>query len=186
VIFAAVISVFLFSGQQRRAVPQQRQPAPPVRQQVTPLTPPKPKVVTPDPVLPVKEMPHLFFFPEDVVYEGSSRTAKLLGDPRTEGLYVTRTFIPKGTKGIPHTHPDSRTVVVLSGAYYYGIGEEFEESRLMAMPPGSFFTEPAGIPHFTWAKDGDVVIQTTAIGPSGTQILPDKKPADPNISNRLR
>ena len=189
-IFVAVVSVFLFSGQQRRTVatPQQRQPAP---QQ--PVTPPKPNVVKPTTVTPaaspvssVKEMPHLFFFPKDIVYEGSSRTAKLLGDPRTEGLYVTRTFIPKGTKGIPHTHPDSRTVVVLSGTYYYGIGEELDESRFIAMPPGSFLTEPAGIPHFTWAKDDDVVIQTTAIGPSGTQILPDKKPANPSISNRLR
>ena len=177
-IFAAVVSVVLFSGQQRRpvATPQQRSPAPPARQQATP---PRPTVVASavSPVLSAAEMPHLFFFPEDIVYEGSSRTAKLLGDPRVEGLYVTRTFIPKGTKGIPHTHPDSRTVVVLSGTYYYGICEEFEESRLVAMLPGSFLTEPAGIPHFTWAKEDDVVIQTTAIGPSGTQILPDKKPA---------
>ena len=132
------------------------------------------------PVQSAVSMPHFFLSPTDIQFEGASRTARLLGDPRTEGLYVTRTLIPKGTQGIPHTHPDSRTVVVLSGTYYYGIGEEFDESRLQALPPGSFLTEPAGVPHFTWAKDGDVIIQTTAIGPSGTQIIPDKKP----VSNR--
>ena len=76
---------------------------------------------------------------------------------------------------MPHTHSDSRVVTVLSGICYYGRGEEFDENRTIPMPPGSFFTEPAGTPHFIWAKEGDVIVQTTAIGPSGTQIIPEKK-----------
>jgi len=78
---------------------------------------------------------------------------------------------------LPHSHPDSRTVTVISGVCFYGHGEEFDENRMILMPPGSFFTEPAGVPHFIWAKEGDVIVQTTAIGPSGTQIIPEKNPS---------
>jgi quercetin dioxygenase-like cupin family protein len=126
-------------------------------------------------------MPSLICLPEDILFSampsGASQTIMLFGDPKTEGLYVTRTLITKGTKTIPHFHPDSRIVTVISGICYYGRGEEFDESRTIPMPPGSFYTEPAGVPHFIWAKDGDVVVQTTAIGPSGTQIIPEKKPS---------
>jgi len=173
--FVAVVLVLLCSGQQRRpaAPPQQRQATP---QQTAPAKP----VAPPDAGSAVVEMPSLFWLPEDVKFPemppGSPRTTILLGDPKAEGFYVTRTFIPKGKQVIPHTHSDSRTVVVLSGTCYYGLGEEFNEDRMVALPPGSFFTEPAGVPHFTWAKEGDVILQTTAVGPSGTQIVPDKKP----------
>ena len=188
-IFVAVVSVFLFSGQQRPYVPPQRpqprQPAqPPQRQPVQrQVTPPKPttKSATPAPPSPVTEMPSLFYLPVDIQFpetpQGASRTITLIGDSKTEGLYVSRTLIPKGVQTIPHSHPDSRTVTIISGTCYYGRGEEFDESRTIPMPPGSFFTEPAGIPHFIWAKDGDVVVQTTAIGPSGTQMVPARQPS---------
>ena len=183
-VFIAIISVFLFSGQVRRpyALPQQsqqptqqqRQQASPTRQ-VVPSRPGTSPATNPVPAL-ATEMPSLFWLPEDIQFPemppGGSPTIKLFGDPSAEGLYVTRTLIPYGTKTIPHFHPDSRTVTVLSGVCYYGRGEEFDESRVIAMPPGSFFTEPAGIPHYIWAKDGDVIVQTAAVGPSGTQTVP--------------
>jgi quercetin dioxygenase-like cupin family protein len=183
-VFVAVVSVILFSGQ-RPVAPQsqQRQPAQPVQQD----TPPKPTVrsaapppaasppVAPPPATaPAGEMPSVYFLPEEINFP-ESRNITLLGDPRVAGLYVTRSLIPKGTKTTPHVHPDSRTVTVISGTCYYGRGEsavEFDETKTIPMPPGSFFTEPAGVPHFIWAKDSDVIVQTTAIGPSGTQLVP--------------
>ena len=187
--FFAFVSVILFSGQVRRPYtqpqqpqqPQQRQPVPPVQRQATP--PPKPEVQVPaKPAVPIAtDMPSLFFFPEDIKFPemspGGSPTVKLFGDPGAAGLYVTRTLIPHGTKTIPHFHPDSRTVTVLSGVCYYGRGEEFNEKGVEALPSGSFFTEPAGIPHYIWAKDGDVIVQTTGIGPSGTQLVPVRRNA---------
>jgi quercetin dioxygenase-like cupin family protein len=173
-VFFFLVSIVLFSGQQRqRATPR-------------PAVPPKPAAVTPAEKTAEAEMPPIFYLSGDIKFPenaaDSPRTATLLGDPKSEGLYVTRTIIPKGKKIIPHTHSDSRTVVVLSGVYYYGLGEEFDEKRMVSLPPGSFFTEPAGVPHFTWAKDTDVMVQTTALGPSGTKIIPDKKPKDAAIS----
>ena len=179
-VFVTLVSVILFSGQGTRPTvsPGQRLPAQPQRQE----TPPKPatppaKPAPPTATVPTPEMPLIFWLPENIKFpEGtSSRNITLFGDPRNEGLYVSRTLIPKGVRTLPHSHPDSRTVTVLSGVCFYGHGEEFDESRMLPMPPGSFFTEPAGVPHFIWAKEGDVIVQTTAIGPSGTQIIPEKK-----------
>jgi len=124
-------------------------------------------------------MSSIFWLPEDIEFPemspGATSTVILFGDPRAEGLYVTRTLIPHGTKTIPHTHPDSRVITVLYGVCYYGRGEEFDENRVIPMPPGSFFTEPAGVPHYIWARDGDVIVQTTGIGPSGTQLVPARR-----------
>jgi quercetin dioxygenase-like cupin family protein len=182
-IFLALISVVLFSGQQSRPYSQpppqqQRQPVPQQRQPVQrqpaqrQTTPPKPATT------PVAEMPSVFWLPESIKFSETpsevSQTINLFGDPTKEGLYVTRTLIPKGVRTIPHFHPDSRTVTVMSGVCYYG-REDFGENQAFPMPPGTFFTEPAGVSHFIWAKDGDVVVQTTAIGPSGTQFIPEKK-----------
>lgn len=193
VFFIALVSFFFFSGQATRPYSQpQRQPvSTPSRQPGTQrqTAPPKPET-TPITPVPVAEMPSYFLLPEDIeklfpeMPQGASRTMTLYGDPKNEGLYVTRTLIPKGTQTIPHFHPDSRTVTVLSGVCYYGRGEEFDEHRVQPMPPGSFFTEPAGVPHFIWAKDEDVVVQTTAIGPSSTQMVPAKKPNVPPTQPR--
>jgi quercetin dioxygenase-like cupin family protein len=105
---------------------------------------------------------------------GGPAGAVLYGDPTKQGLYVNRATIAKGQKNMPHSHPDERVVVVLSGTFYVGFGEQFDESKMKALPAGSFFTEPPNAPHYNWAKDGDVVVQITGIGPSGTKSIPAK------------
>ncbi|MEN3384894.1 MAG: hypothetical protein V7608_4938 [Hyphomicrobiales bacterium] len=98
------------------------------------------------------------------------QTAVLYGDPSKEGVYVARNKLPAGLKVMPHTHPDAwRTAVVLSGTLYFGSGEVWDESKLKAYPAGTFYTEPAGAPHFVWAKDGEVILQVTAMGPTGSK-----------------
>ena len=105
-----------------------------------------------------------------------SQTAVLYGDPTKSGVYVTRVKIPAGEKNIPHWHPDElRTVTVLSGTFYFGAGEAWDESKMKQYPAGTFFSEPPKTPHYTWAKDGEVVIQITGIGPSGTTRIEQKK-----------
>jgi hypothetical protein len=56
----------------------------------------------------------------------------------------------------------------MSGTLYVAFGNTFDEARLVAMPPGSVFTEPGGQAHFTWARDGDVVLHVTGTGPTKT------------------
>ena len=102
-------------------------------------------------------------------------TAVLYGDPSKPGVFVMRTKFPAGFKYMPHTHPDEwRTVVVLSGTNYFGVGDKWDDSKLRTYPAGTFFSEPKGTPHFVWAKDGEVIIQVTGMGPSGTTLVPQK------------
>ena len=107
----------------------------------------------------------------DTKQTGRVETIVLAGDPQKEGLYTMRVKIPAGTKLLPHWHPENRTAVILSGTFYYSYGDSFNEDKLKEMPPGTFFSEPAKQPHFAYAKKGDVIIQVTGWGPTGTTQL---------------
>ena len=97
-----------------------------------------------------------------------NQQAMLAGDPQKAGVYAYRTRFPAGFRNQPHFHPDERIVTILSGTLLVGYGEQFDESKMKALPAGSVFTEPSKQPHFVWAKDGEVVIQVIVHGPSAT------------------
>ena len=95
-------------------------------------------------------------------------TAVIVGDSTKTGMYAVLLKMRSGHRVEPHSHPDNRVATILSGTFYVGYGEKFDESKLKALPAGSVYTEPANQPHFAWAKDGEVIIQGVGIGPSGT------------------
>jgi quercetin dioxygenase-like cupin family protein len=72
-----------------------------------------------------------------------------------------------GTRMMPHRHPEDRIYTVISGIFYIGLGEEFNEERLVAYAAGSVVVLPGGQPHFHFAKSGEYVTQVSAIGPLG-------------------
>jgi len=90
----------------------------------------------------------------------------LVGNPSKPGPYTLRLKFPAGYKLAPHTHPDSREVTILSGTWYTGYGERFDETALKALPAGSFYTEPANVAHFVEVRE-PVTIQVKGTGPSG-------------------
>ena len=114
--------------------------------------------------------------PQDIVYKelpGAPQHVTIFGDSSKPGLYVDRIKFAPGMKVMPHWHPDSvRTVLVLSGTFYFAVGEQWDESQLKAYPAGTLYSEPARTPHYAWAKDGEVVLQVTAIGPTGNTPSP--------------
>jgi hypothetical protein len=55
----------------------------------------------------------------------------------------------------------------MSGIFYIGLGEVFDESKLMAYAPGSIVVLPGGQPHFHHARSGEYITQVTALGPLG-------------------
>jgi quercetin dioxygenase-like cupin family protein len=120
----------------------------------------------------------LFKLPQEIEFSGPPdqlQNAVIFGDPTKPGLYVQRFRFPPGLKVPPHWHPDEmRTVVVLSGTLYYAFGERWDESKFTQLTAGSFFYEPPHVPHYAWAKDGEVILQLTAIGPSGVTLVPQK------------
>jgi quercetin dioxygenase-like cupin family protein len=110
-------------------------------------------------------------------FPAQARLGVLVGDPSRPGPYVIRVRLPGGTKMMPHKHPEDRIYTVLSGIFYIGLGEEFDESRLMAYGVGSVIVLPGGTSHFHWAKSGEYVTQITAIGPLGlSYVHPDDDP----------
>ena len=100
----------------------------------------------------------------------------LIGDPAKAGPYPVRLKFPKGFRIAPHTHPDSREVTVLSGVFATGYGQSFDNAKLKVLPAGSFYTEPANVPHYIEIKE-DTVLQVSGMGPSGRKfIIPPEIP----------
>ncbi len=94
----------------------------------------------------------------------------LVGDPAKPGPYTLRLKFPKGFRIAPHTHPDSREVTILSGTFATGYGEKFDTAKLKILPAGSFYTEPANVPHYIEIED-EVVLQVSGTGPSGRKFV---------------
>ena len=109
--------------------------------------------------------------PEDINWEPfaafppSARLAVVVGHPSEPGPYVVRVKVPSGVKLMPHRHQEDRVYTVMSGVFYIGLGEQFDETGLEAYPPGSVIVLPSDTPHFHWAKSGEYVTQVMAIGP---------------------
>lgn len=101
--------------------------------------------------------------------------ANIIGDASKPGLYVQRVKFPKGRVVQAHSHPDDRTYTVLSGTWYVGWGDKFDAGQLKALPPGSFYTEPAGVPHFISTPDGEAIVQTTGTGPTAVHYVDGAK-----------
>jgi hypothetical protein len=83
----------------------------------------------------------------------------VVGHTSEPGPYTVRVKAGAGAKLMPDRH------TVIPGVFYIGLGEEFDESKLQAYPPGAVVVLPGGTPHFHWAKSGEYVTQVTAIGP---------------------
>jgi quercetin dioxygenase-like cupin family protein len=94
----------------------------------------------------------------------------LVGNPSKPGPYTLRLKFPKGLRIAPHTHPDSREVTILSGVFATGYGQTFDHAKLKILSAGSFYTEPANVPHFIEIEE-DTILQVSGTGPSGRNFV---------------
>jgi len=118
------------------------------------------------------------FTPVDLKWAPSTRVpglqkAEMTGDDKKAGPYMYRIKFPAGFRMQAHAHPDSRSYTVISGTWYIGWGDKFDESKLIVLPAGSFYTEPANAPHFV-ATRGEVEIQITGWGPTAVNYVDAK------------
>lgn len=110
------------------------------------------------------------------------KTIVLKGDPDRPGVYTIMLRVPPHTRIAAHSHRDDRVATVISGTWRIGYGDTFDEAKLKALPPGSFYTEPPGRNHFAETRDEPVMVQITGYGPSSTDYVePDR---DPRSSRR--
>ena len=95
-------------------------------------------------------------------------TVVLKGNPNQAGLYTIMLRVPAHTRIASHSHRDDRVATVISGTWHIGYGDQFNEAKLKALPPGSFYTEPPSRNHFAETGSEAVVVQITGFGPSST------------------
>jgi quercetin dioxygenase-like cupin family protein len=125
--------------------------------------------------------------PEDIDWETfagfppSVRLAILVGTPSAAAPYVIRVKTPSGVKMMPHRHPEDRVYTVVSGVFYIGLGDQFDNDKLQAYPPGSVIVLPGNTSHYHWAKSGQYEVQVSATGPLGLEYIDAKD--DPRNNN---
>ena len=95
-------------------------------------------------------------------------TRVLFGDPTKSGLDTIELRVAPNTVIQAHTHRDTRTAVVVNGLWYFGYGPKNEQALVKALPPGAFYTEPAGESHFARTGPEGATVSITGYGPSDT------------------
>jgi hypothetical protein len=104
----------------------------------------------------------------------SARLVVVVGRPTEPGPYVIRVRVHHGVKLMPHKHPEDRVYTVITGIFYIGLGDKFDDDKLQAYPPGAVIVLPGNTSHFHWAKSSDYITQVTAIGPLGLEYVDSK------------
>jgi len=98
------------------------------------------------------------------VFPAGAKMAVLSGNPNGTGQFAVRLKLPDGYRIMPHWHPTTENVTVLSGEFRVGMGNKFDESTLKALPAGSYASVPAHHNHYGMTM-GETELQITAIGP---------------------
>ena len=95
-------------------------------------------------------------------------TRVLFGDPTKSGLYTIELRVAPNTVIEAHAHRDTRAAVVISGLWHFGYGPKNEQALVKALPPGAFYTEPAGESHFARTGPEGATVSITGYGPTDT------------------
>jgi len=94
-----------------------------------------------------------------------AQVAVLEGDPTAStGDFTIRLKMPDGYKIPPHWHPKRENVTVVSGSFKVGMGDKFDESKLMIFPAGSFAYLDPDMHHYAMAA-GPTVVQVHGMSP---------------------
>jgi anti-sigma factor ChrR (cupin superfamily) len=109
--------------------------------------------------------------------------APLSGDPAADGSpFVLRLRCADGTKIPAHWHPTDENVTVLKGTFLAGMGDKFDETKLMTMNVGNFISMPKEVRHFAMSK-GETIVQVHGMGPfkvnwvNPAEVVPPDAPA---------
>ena len=95
-----------------------------------------------------------------------AQLAVLEGDPTaSSGDFTIRLKMPDGYKIAPHWHPKRENVTVISGGFKLGMGDKFDESKMMNCPPGSFAYLDPDMHHYAMAFGPSTFVQVHGISP---------------------
>lgn len=99
------------------------------------------------------------------------RTTVLYGDPTKAGPYTIALKVPPSTRIAAHAHRDDRTAIVVGGVWRFGYGRGADETLVKVLPPGSFYSEPAGVEHFAMTGPEGAVVYISGFGPTSTDYV---------------
>ncbi|HEY8202044.1 MAG TPA: cupin domain-containing protein [Actinomycetota bacterium] len=125
--------------------------------------------ILPDQITWVSPPPEAGFLPPGVqiaLLEG--------GSPLDKGPFTFRLKFPPGSRLMPHTHPTTDRITVVSGTLHQGMGRVFDQDNAETVPAGGFIYHAANIPHYVWV-DQETVLQFSGTGPFGLTYV---NPAD--------
>jgi len=112
------------------------------------------------------------FTPDQIVYgpapaflQPGASLAVLEGNPMgATGDYTVRLKVPDGYKIAPHWHPKRENVTVISGTLKVGMGDKFDESKMMSFPASSFAYLDPSMHHYAMGS-GETVVQIHGMAP---------------------
>jgi mannose-6-phosphate isomerase-like protein (cupin superfamily) len=94
-----------------------------------------------------------------------AKLAVIEGDPSAaSGDFTVRLKMPDGYRIPPHWHPNRENVTVLSGDFKVGMGDKFDESKMLTFGAGSFAYLDPSMHHYAMAS-GEVVVQVHGMSP---------------------
>jgi hypothetical protein len=102
--------------------------------------------------------------PAPPVLQPGAEMAVLQGNPGSAGMYTVRLKMPDGYKVMPHWHPTTENVTVISGTFHLGTGDKFDEATGTEMPTGAFGFVGPHMHHYAWTT-GETIVQVHGMGP---------------------
>jgi hypothetical protein len=97
---------------------------------------------------------------------GTSASAPLYGDPSKPGPYAYFNKWKAGNMSRPHSHPNDRFILVVSGTWWMGTGAKFDPDATVPMPAGTWVVHYANTVHYDGAKQGDAILLIHGMGPA--------------------
>jgi quercetin dioxygenase-like cupin family protein len=97
-----------------------------------------------------------------------ANSVSLFGDRNNEEYYVYLNKFEPGAFSRPHFHANDRYITVVKGTWWVGTGSDFDpENNTVPLPVGSFVVHTGGEVHYDGAKDEEVWVLISGIGPAG-------------------
>lgn len=110
----------------------------------------------------------------DPFHKSPTNQVILYGDPSKEGPYMVINRFSPGAFSRPHFHPNDRFITVLKGTWWVGSGSKFDTNNILPMRTGTFVTHFGKGIHYDGAKDEEVMVLITGMGPAtSTQVKQD-------------
>jgi hypothetical protein len=148
-VMCAVLSIALAKAQETAKKPAQNKAETPATEK---STAPQPFIGTPDKIKWVQFAPGIEYGP-------------VHGDCDKPGApCVFQLRFAAGGKIPAHWHPVDENVTVISGTFMAGMGDSYDESKMMSLPVGTYVLMPRRMHHFAGTKDG-ALVQVHGVGP---------------------